>query len=242
MSSKMPPLLILAGGLGTRLGDIATVMPKAMMNIGGEPFIAYQLRLVRRNGFDKVVLCISHLAEQIVDFVGDGCAFGLRVEYSYDGYTRLGTGGAVKKACSIASASHDHFAVIYGDTYLDVDYEQIFEHFLLCKRFGLMTVIRNENQWDLSNAVFSGGEITAYDKEHQLPQMNYIDYGLSFFSTKPFLDCRLIDFDLGYMFKLLIAQKQLAGYEVSTRFYEIGSASTLSETAHYLLSKEKSES
>src|SRR4051794_31517259 len=101
----MLPIAILAGGLATRLRPITETIPKALIEIAGEPFLAHQLRLLRRNGFERVVLCIGYLADQIRDFAGDGSAFGLRIDYSVDGPRLLGTAGAIRRALPLLGDS-----------------------------------------------------------------------------------------------------------------------------------------
>ena len=116
----MLPIAILAGGLATRLRPVTETIPKALIEVAGEPFLAHQLRLLRRNGFEQVVLCVGHLGEKIQAFAGDGRAFGLHVEYAFDGPQLLGTAGALRRALPMLG---DAFAVIYGDSYLPCDYQ-----------------------------------------------------------------------------------------------------------------------
>src|SRR5271170_641956 len=93
-----PVIAILAGGLATRLGALTSTVPKSLIPVGGEPFIAHQLRGLSRQGFAEVVICAGHLGGSIEDFVGDGSAFGCHVQYSFDGERLLGTGGALRHA------------------------------------------------------------------------------------------------------------------------------------------------
>src|SRR5438128_2387245 len=97
-SSALPPVAILAGGLATRLRSVTSTIPKAMVSVAGEPFIAHQLRLLQSRGASRAVLCLGHLGKQVCDFVGDGRRFGVDVEYSFDGEALVGTGGALRKA------------------------------------------------------------------------------------------------------------------------------------------------
>jgi NDP-sugar pyrophosphorylase family protein len=94
----MPPLALLAGGLAIRLRPHTLKVPKAMIEVAGEPFIVHQLRLMRREGLTRAVLCVGYLGEQIEAFVKDGSHFGVAVDYCYDGPKLLGTGGALRKA------------------------------------------------------------------------------------------------------------------------------------------------
>ena len=113
------PVVILAGGLGTRLGEITKTVPKALVEVNGEPFLAHQLRLLRSNGIERVVMCVSHLGEMIREYAGDGSMFGLRLDYSFDGAILLGTAGAVRRALPLLDES---FFVLYGDSYLPCDF------------------------------------------------------------------------------------------------------------------------
>lgn len=228
----MPPLALLAGGLATRLRPITVTMPKSMVEVAGQPFIAYQLRLLVRNGITDVVLCIGHLGEQIEAFVGDGHDFGCRVRYARDGARPLGTGGALRQALPLLGEA---FFVMYGDSYLDVDFRAVYAAFLRAGRPGLMTVFRNDGRWDVSNVEFAEGVIRRYDKVERTAAMKHIDYGLGIL-TAAALEKRAPDtpFDLADLYRDLLARGLLAGYEVSERFYEIGSPSGLAETSAHL--------
>ena len=139
--TDMPPLALLAGGLATRLRPLTEQVPKAMLEVAGEPFIAHQLRLLRREGITRVVLCVGLSWEQIEDFVGDGSRFGLRVEYKVDGPRLLGTGGALRSALDKLGSE---FLVMYGDSWLDTAYAPVVDAFRASGTPALMTVFRNE--------------------------------------------------------------------------------------------------
>src|ERR1700756_4837162 len=94
----MLPVAILAGGLATRLRPITERIPKALVEIAGEPFLAHQLRLLHSKGLPRVVVCLGYLGEMVRQFVGDGAAFGVEVEYSFDGPTLRGTAGTIHQA------------------------------------------------------------------------------------------------------------------------------------------------
>lgn len=230
------PVVILAGGLGTRLGEITKAIPKALVEVNGEPFLAHQLRLLRTNGIERVVMCVSHLGEMIRDYAGDGSAFGLRLDYCFDGPSLLGTAGAIRKALPLLDGS---FFVLYGDSYLPCDYGFAARSFEQSSKLGLMTVYRNESQWDSSNVEFAGGKIVAYDKNSKSLRMRYIDYGLGVFRRSVFQDLRAGElFDLAKLYQELLVQGELAACEVSQRFYEIGSVNGLKELSEYLASRE----
>jgi NDP-sugar pyrophosphorylase family protein len=229
------PVAILAGGLATRLRPITEKIPKSLVPVAGKPFLAHQLELLHARGIRRAVLCIGYLGEMIQRDFGDGSAFGVRLDYSFDGPKLLGTGGALKRALPLLG---DEFFVLYGDSYLPVEYRSIAEFFQRSGKLGCMTVYRNEGRYDTSNVVFHGGEIVVYDKTNRPPEMRHIDYGLSLFKAYVF-DSYSADqpFDLAEVMGRLVREKQLAGYEIRERFYEIGSPAGLAELESLLKSK-----
>ena len=212
---------ILAGGLATRLRPLTEKIPKALIDIEGEPFIAHQLRLLRSKGVHRVVVCAGYLGERIKDYLGNGKQFGLQVDYSFDREPLLGTGGAVKKAVPLLGRA---FFVLYGDSYLSCDYRAVQQAFTDSGEKALMTVFHNQGTWDSSNVEFRKGQIIAYDKQARTPRMAYIDYGLGVFQEKAF--DRLPagqPSDLARLYQSLLKQGELGAFEVDQRFYEIGS-------------------
>jgi N-acetyl-alpha-D-muramate 1-phosphate uridylyltransferase len=228
----MLPVAILAGGVGSRLGPITETLPKALVEVAGAPFVAHQLRLLRREGVERVVLCVGHLGEQIEQIVGDGGRFGVAVAYSFDGKVLMGTGGALRRALPHLG---DAFFVLYGDSYLDVPFGPIERAFREQQQPALMTVFRNEGRWDTSNVLFDGTRIVAHDKRAPHPDMRHIDYGLGILTAKA-LAGHSADrpFDLSEVYAALAADGRLAGHEVTQRFYEIGTPAGLKETDQYL--------
>jgi len=232
------PAVILAGGPATRLGPLAQNTPKSLIVVVGQPFIVHQLQLLRRNGITHIVLCVGHLGEQIQATLGDGYAWGVHLYYSFDGPRLLGTGGAIRQALPLLG---DSFFVLYGDSYLDCDYQAVRRAFEASGKLALMTVFRNENQWDPSNVIFRDGQIIHYDKRHHTPEMQYLDYGLGLFRAAAFdRYAGQQGFDLADVYADLLAAEQLAAFEVMQRFYEIGSLSGLEETRRFLEARQES--
>jgi NDP-sugar pyrophosphorylase family protein len=229
------PVAILAGGLATRLRPITEKIPKSLVPVAGKSFLAHQLELLRSRGIRRAVLCIGYLGEMIQRDFGDGKDFDMQLDYSFDGSKLLGTGGAIKRALPRLG---EEFFVLYGDSYLPLDYRPIAEFFHHTGKSGLMTVYRNEGKYDTSNVVFRDGEIVVYDKKAKLPEMRHIDYGLSLFKATVFEKFPAdAAFDLADVMQKLVHEKQLAGYEVAERFYEIGSPAGLAELETLLQSK-----
>jgi MurNAc alpha-1-phosphate uridylyltransferase len=232
----MLPVAILSGGLATRLRPTTETIPKCLIDINGEPFIAHQLRLLSGAGVDRVVMCVGYLGEMIQDFAGDGRRFGLRITYSPDGPILRGTAGAVRNALPLLG---DRFLVLYGDSYLPCDYQAVERVFLASGQPALMTVFRNHNKWEISNVEFAGGQIAAYDKKTPRAAMTYVDYGLSAFHASVFSAAGVSvaadqALDLTTVFKDLIRRHALAGLEVEERFYEVGSWEGIRELEAYL--------
>src|SRR5258708_6813117 len=236
IASTDMPVTILAGGLATRLPPITEKVPKLLVEVAGEPFFSHQIRLLKKAGLTRLVLCVGYLGEKIVELYGDGSKWGIQIDYSFDGPTLLGTGGALIRALPKLGES---FYVLYGDSYLPIDYLKVADHFLRSGKLGLMTVFENHGRYDTSNVWFENGQIRVYDKKTKIPQMHHIDYGLGLLRSEA-LDGYSRDtvVDLANVYKTLVSQNQLCGYEIAQRFYEIGSHAGLNELDELLKQSE----
>jgi NDP-sugar pyrophosphorylase family protein len=225
-------LAILAGGRATRLGALARQTPKSLVDVGGRPFVARQFDLLRGHGLTDIVLCTGHFGDQIERVVGDGAAFGVSVRYSSDGPGPLGTGGAVRRALPLLG---DAFLVMYGDSYLECDYQAVVRSFRASGQPALLTIIRNDDRWDRSNVQYAEGRIVRYSKTNRTDDMHHIDYGLAALSARVFASYDPAGpLDLARVYEDLAARNELAAYEVSERFYEIGTPEGLDETRRHL--------
>lgn len=217
--------------MATRLRPITEKIPKSLVPVAGKPFLTHQLELLHARGIRHAVLCVGHLGEMIQRDYGNK-ALGIKLDYSFDGAKLLGTGGAIKRALPMLGSE---FFVLYGDSYLPIEYRPIAEFFRRSGKLGCMTVYRNQGKYDTSNVLYADGEIKIYDKKARLPEMHHIDYGLSLFKSEAFEGySRDQAFDLAEVMGKLVREKQLAGYEVKERFYEIGSPTGLAELDHLL--------
>ena len=224
------PVVILAGGIGSRLGRLTKRIPKALIRINGKPFIHYQLTLLSKQGIKEVILCVGYLGNKIKKFVGDGKKFNLDVKYSYE-KKLLGTGGAIKNAFPLIKKN---FFIMYGDTYLPINFINVQNRYKRLKSNPLISVYKNQNNLDKSNVFFNGKRII-YDKKNYLKKMKYIEYGLSVFNKKFFrYFSKKKIFDLSDVFYFLSKKKLLNYYIVKKRFYEIGSISGLKDSKKYL--------
>jgi NDP-sugar pyrophosphorylase family protein len=233
-NEAMFPVAILAGGLATRMHPVTQRIPKSMSEVASRPFIEHQLELLRAEGVTNVVLCVGHLGEMIEAHIGDGRRFGLSVRYSFDGEKLLGTGGALLRALPLLGQS---FFVLYGDSYLEIDYAAVQAAYRERGKPALMTVFRNEGQWDTSNVRYDGENVVRYDKRHPTADMKFIDYGLGILSNDVLRAASSEAFDLSEIYATLADQGRLAGFEATKRFYEIGTPSGLATADSHLKGK-----
>jgi NDP-sugar pyrophosphorylase family protein len=177
-------------------------------------------------------MCVGHLGEQIEACLGDGSQFGLDVSYAYDGQAPVGTAAAVRGALPLLGP---HFLVLYGDTYLRIDYAAVQRAFLASGRPALMTVLRNTDAVNhASNTVFRDGLVIAHDKRHPSAEMEWIDYGVGALTAEAMRTVEPDAPDLSDVYGALAARGELAGFEATNRFYEIGTPAALAETDQFL--------
>jgi NDP-sugar pyrophosphorylase family protein len=227
---SLPTVCILAGGRGVRLGEHVAIVPKPLVEVAGEPFLFHQLRLLRRHGAERAVICVGYLGERISDAIGDGSAFDLDVRYSDDGEALIGTAGAVRQALPLLG---EEFLVLYGDTYLRIDYADVVRAHREIGLPAMMTVLRNAGRWDTSNAAFDG-RLVRYDKHAPDPGMEWIDYGLAVLTARGLESVPGAPADLADVYAELSRRGELAGYEATERFYEIGTPDALAEAGAFL--------
>lgn len=233
--------IVLAGGLGTRLRPSTEKVPKALIEVAGRPFLDHQLEWLARCGVGDVVLSTGYRGEMIREFVGDGHGWGLRVVHVDEGDDLRGTAGALRLIADRGEL-RDRFMVTYGDSYLPIDFGMVWNHFLSRSEPALMTVYENGERWDSSNACFDGENVTRYEKGAPVPKppgMHYIDYGLSAFRKTVILEevPPGAKADLAGLLHRLSVRGDLAGYEVTQRFYEIGSPQGIRDLEEFLRSR-----
>ena len=226
-------VIILAGGLATRMKPITESIPKSLIKVNGRAFIDYQIDLLEKNEVRHIVISTGYLGDMLEKHL-NMLGAKTKIEFSPDGSKPLGTGGAIVKALPLLSES---FIVLYGDSYLNVELKPIVKKYLEAEQNldGLMTIYKNNNNLDSSNVIYRDNKIIKYSKNENLPDMNYIDWGLSILNKRAFKNFNnLTSFDLSEVFIDLINQESLLPYEVYHRFYEIGSKKGLEELSSYL--------
>jgi NDP-sugar pyrophosphorylase family protein len=232
------PCVILAGGRGTRMRPITNAIPKALVTVRGRPFAGWQLDLLASEGVREVLYLVGYRASMISDYLGDGADWGVKVDYVDEGDDLKGTGGALRFALDQGRLPPAFF-LLYGDSFLPVTLADVAHTWEESSLPALMTVLRNEERWDKSNVILRGGRVELYDKSRpksRLDEMKWIDYGLSVLSSEV-VGARVppgAAFDLADLMRDLSVDGQLAGLEVSQRFYEVGSPGGLDDLEHYL--------
>jgi len=224
-------MVILCGGLATRLGDIAKNTPKSMIDIHGKPFLEYQINLLKKHHVEDIILCVGHLSEKIETYFGDGKKHGVNIRYSHDGEKPLGPIGALKKAESLLN---DVFFTMYGDSYVFVDYKKAYNHFIKQDKLAMMTSYQNSDKYDKSNLVIKNDKIIQYSGK-KTKDMNYIDYGVSIF-RKNMLE-QIPDntfFSTKDLYTNLVENEELLAFEINKRFYHIGNFDALNEFKKYI--------
>jgi NDP-sugar pyrophosphorylase family protein len=234
------PIVILAGGLATRLRPITEKIPKSLIEINAKPFVYHQLDLLEKKGFKKIHFCLGFLGEKVEDAVRNSDYFErLNISFSYDGEILLGTGGTIRK---IINQLPDYFFITYGDSYLDIDFNNVQQIFEIknMNYSSLMTVYKNKDLFDTSNVIFENDSIELYSKTKKDLRMSHIDYGVGILSNKCMdnYDKNII-FDLAELYENLSLKRELYGYEVFQRFYEIGSLQGIEDLSNYLKLKNK---
>ena len=223
------PIVVLVGGLGKRLGNKVKNTPKPLIKINGKPFLELVLNNLINKGFKEIILCTGYLENKIIKFLNKK-KFEAEIIISKDGKKLLGTGGAVKKATKKIKKD---FILMYGDTFLPIDFKKVENAYFKQKRPALMTIYKNNNKYDKSN-VFYNKKTLIYNKEIYDKKMNYIDYGLLILNKKILKNNKKSIFSISSLLEKLSLKNLITGYPVYKRFYEIGSIEGLKETRKYL--------
>lgn len=228
--------IILAGGLGSRISKRYKSIPKSMIKFDNKPFIYYQLKELQKNKIKNVILCLGHLSKKIEIYVKKNFS-DMSIKFSYDGITKLGTGGAIKKACNLLSGKN--FILIYGDSYLSYSYQKIIDNYNINNYIAMNVVFKNNNQFEKSNIHLDNKNliISMADKNFKKKYF-YIDWGMSILNKKIFLNYNKKIFELIEIKKNLIIKKKLRSYIVYKRFFEIGSYNGISDFKNFIIKKQ----
>lgn len=117
--------MILAAGRGERLRPITDTCPKPLVKVGGKELLVWHIEKLKQVGITDILINSAYLSEKIVDFIGDGSKFGVKVTHSVEGASCLETAGGIIKALPFFEGQD--FLVVNGDTFIDADYKQFLE-------------------------------------------------------------------------------------------------------------------
>lgn len=228
-------IAVICGGKATRLYPLTKTISKSMVPVAGKPFMEYQIELFKKNNIFDIVLCAGFFSEQIEEYFGDGSKFGVKIKYSKE-EEKLDTGGALKNAYDLLD---DEFFIIYGDSYLAIDYQEVYKYFKKFNKLGLMTVYRNNGELEPSNVMVRGDLVEKFDKGNpNQPNMVHIEFGLNIFQKEVLNLVSDKVFPIGDYFNKLINKQGLLAFETKQRFYEIGRPSSLVEFEKFITSED----
>ena len=227
--------VILAGGLGTRLRPLTLTVPKPMLPVGGKPFLCHQLEHLKAQGIRRALLLIGHLGGQVKAYFGDGGSIGMELMYSEE-RELLGTGGALKLAEGKIAGD---FFVIYGDSFLPLDYAGFEAAFFRAGREGMIAVYR-----DPAGATRVRGNVTLspeglvarYDKGAGGAGLDWVEAGVLAFRRgvlRRIPPGRVVSLERD-VYPALIGEGALAGYPVAHRFFDIGTEERIRDMEAWL--------
>ena len=211
----MYPLVVLCGGEAKRLGSLTKETPKSLLKINNRPFLSYIIENFTKQGVKDIYFCLGHLSNKFLDYLKKYPISDVNYFVSFDDDAFNGTGGAIKK---ISKSIKGPFFVTYGDSYLDIDLEDVVRKYN--ENDGpLLTVFKNDSFYDKSNCKLIDGKIE-YSKTKPLPGANYIDYGLSILSPKHFNDFPN-SFDLSALQEQFSEKNNMQHYVVKKGFMKL---------------------
>jgi NDP-sugar pyrophosphorylase family protein len=228
-------IVILCGGLGTRLSHLTKYTPKSMIQIEGKPFLEYQIENLKKQSIKDIVLCVGHLSEKIEEYFGKGEKFEVNIKYSYEKEKLFGPIGALKNTEPLLEET---FFIMYGDSYLSVDLHKVQNYFMQHDKPALMVVYKNQDKYDRSNLIVQDNMVIGYGEKERTRDMIYIDYGTSILRKK-ILEILPKDTPISteQFFSDLVKKRELMAFEAEERFYHIGDLESLEEFRSYIRTK-----
>ncbi|MCP4977334.1 MAG: NTP transferase domain-containing protein [Maribacter sp.] len=226
--------VILAGGLGTRFRQLTLETPKPMIPVMGKPYLEYQLQYLKSYNITDILLCVGYLGKTIQSYFGDGKPWDMKITYSFE-EKPLGTGGALKNA---GKHLENCFYLIYGDSFLPINYSSFENHFFEVDKTLLMVLYNNREETSVPNNVFLDNKrmVTQYEKETGNSMLQYVDAGVLALK-KEILDSMPLEKEVSLeqeIFPNYIARQECAGFVTRERFYDIGTPERLKSFETYI--------
>jgi histidinol-phosphate phosphatase family protein len=229
--------VIFAGGRGTRLGNLTLDRPKPMVEVGGQPFLQYQLELLKAQGFSRVLLLLGYRAEVIMDYFGDGSEFGLEIQYSItepDDLTSL-------RVQVAAGMLDEHFLLAYCDNYLPMSFDKMWAQYCNAQLPVQVTGYANRDGYSRSGMKIVDGRVETFDRSRTAPGLNAVEISYAIVerdAVLPLLPPRGDELFEQAVYPSLAAQGRLGGYLAEHRYYSCGDPKKL-EYSERFFSKQK---
>jgi len=209
-------VVILAGGLGTRLRPLTYKIPKPMVEVNGKPFLEYLIFYLRNKGLRNILICTGYISEKIVSHFKNGSKFGVDISYSNE-KSLIGTGGALKNAERFLNKE---FILLNGDTFIPLKYNKLIDNY---KKSGKNIIVVNRNKKSQGNIMIDGSNIvTKYDKTKK--NLGYNDCGVQVLKKEliNFIPKNKVVSMENNIFPLLIKKKGLIAFETKQNFFDLG--------------------
>lgn len=230
--------IILAGGKGTRLKELTAEIPKPMVKVADKPIIEHQVEVLKRNGVTDIKLIVNHLKQPLIDHLGNGDDFGVRISY-FEEKEPLGTSGAFPL---IKEELEDTFLVVYGDVMFDMDIGRLLGFHRKKEAEVTLVVHPNDHPYDSDLVEFDGkSRITAFhSKPHATGKYykNLVNAGVYVFN-KTVIDHLpgAIKGDFGKdIFPKWIKELNVFGYNTPEYLKDMGTLDRLTKVTHDLQS------
>ena len=235
ISQRPTQAVILAGGQGTRLRPLTEKMPKPMVQIGGKPFLEYQIEQLRDQGFERVLLLLGYLPEVVCDYFGDGRRWGVSIEYSITAVDD-DTGRRIKLAEALLEPC---FLLLYCDNYWPMNFAAMWRRFVEQRVAAMITVYRNRDGYTRNSVrVEDDGLVSIYDKSGTEPRLNGVEisYAILSKSITGLLNGENQLFETT-VYPELTRRRQLAGFTTDHRYYSVGALHRLPLTEEFFRRK-----
>lgn len=227
-------IVILCGGLATRLKKLSKKKPKSLIKFKNKPFVIYQIELLKSYGFNNFLLCVGHFSKQIKSKLGNGKKLNVNIDYSHDGKKLLGTGGSLKKAYKKLDKN---FILLNGDSYIMFNPNKLISKYNTSNKSTIL--VKKNTRTNLpSNIILKKKLIIDYCKKG-IENSRYIDIGMQIFNSDIFnLYLKKNEYyDLEHIYKIMIKKKNLSYLKTNATFFEIGSFKGIKSFNNYLQNK-----
>lgn len=228
--------VVLVGGRGERLRPLTDSIPKPMIPVCAKPFLEHLIILLKDNGIKRFLFLTGYLGDKIKSYFNEGNKWGVRIDYSFE-KKPLGTGGALRVA---GDKLEDKFFLLFGDSYLPIDYKEMSDCFVVSKKKVILTVYDN---FDDTGVPFNvrldkaRGVVAAYNKRKNNPKnFDYCDAGVIAVDkevVRSIKNKNPISFEES-IYPLLIKEGELGYYVAKNRFYDIGTIERLKLFERYI--------